>query len=93
VGRTYRFDRYFEADGNPVLLEVLRRERVHVAAGRFDTIVVRPTIRSGGMFGEGGRAEVYMTDDDRRVIVLLKTQMKVGELNMYLKEYTPGGPR
>jgi hypothetical protein len=91
IGRTYRFDYYFEEDGNPVLLQVLRRDRVRVPAGRFDVIVVRPVIRAGGMFGEDGRAEVYLTDDYRRLIVMLRTKMKVGELSMYLKEYDPGG--
>lgn len=92
-GRTYRFERYFEEDGNPVVLEVLRRETVRVPAGRFRTVVVRPTIQTDGLFSEGGRAEVYISDDDRRAIVLLRTTMKVGELNMYLRDYEPGeGP-
>ncbi len=90
VGETYTFHRYFKEDGNPVVLQVLRRETVRVPAGRFRTIVVRPIIRSDGMFGEGGRAEVYLTDDDRRVIVQLKSRLKVGELNMYLSDYAPG---
>lgn len=90
VGRSYRFDRYFEPESNPVVLEILRRETVRVPAGRFQTVVVRPVIRAGGMFGEGGRAEVYITDDDRRIIVLLRTRMRAGRLNMYLKEYEPG---
>jgi len=90
LGRTYRFERYFEDDGNPVILEVLRRQRVRVAAGRFDTIVVRPIIQTDGMFGEGGQAEVYLTGDERRIIVQIKTRMKVGELNMYLREYETG---
>ena len=29
-------------------------------------------------------------NDDRRVIVQIKTRMKVGELNMYLREYVDG---
>ena len=91
VGRTYRFERYFEEEGNPVILEILRQERVRVAAGRFDTIVVRPIIQTDGMFGEGGRAEVYLTGDERRIVVQIKTRMKVGELNMYLREYELGG--
>lgn len=91
-GRTYRFERYFEEEGNPVILEVLRRERVRVPAGRFETVVVRPVIHTDGMFGEGGRAELYLTDDDRRVIVQLKTKMKAGTMNMYLREYEPGRP-
>jgi hypothetical protein len=91
VGRTYEFDRYFEEEGNPVILEVLRRERVRVSAGRFNTVVVHPVIQTEGMFGEGGEAELYITDDDRRVIVQIKTRMRVGELNMYLREYDAGG--
>lgn len=89
-GRTYRFHRYFEPESNPVVLQILRRETVRVPAGRFQTVVVRPVIRTGGIFGQGGRAEVYITDDERRLIVLLRTRTKVGPLNMYLKEYQPG---
>ncbi len=90
VGRTYTFDRYFEVDGNPVILEVLRRERVRVRAGSFDTVVLRPIIQTEGMFGEDGQAEVYVTDDERRLIVQLKTKMKVGELNMFLRDFDLG---
>ena len=89
-GRTFRFERYFEEDGNPVELEVLRRERVRVPAGRFETVVVRPTIRAGGLFGEEGRAEVYLTDDDRRVVVKIESRMKAGRANFLLTDYRAG---
>ncbi|MFQ5680190.1 MAG: DUF3108 domain-containing protein [Gemmatimonadota bacterium] len=90
VGRTYEFARYFQPDGNPVVLEVLRRETVRVPAGRFRTIVVRPVIRTGGLFAEEGRAEVHLSDDERRVVVLLRTRMRAGEMNLYLRKYDPG---
>jgi hypothetical protein len=90
VGRTYEFDTYFQEEKNPVVLEVLRREEIRVPAGRFQTVVVRPIIKAGGMFGEGGEAEVYISDDDRRIIVRLKTWMKVGAGNLYLTRYEPG---
>lgn len=91
VGRTYRFDRLFEEESNPVTIEVLRRETVRVPAGRFETIVVRPTFRSEGMFGEGGEAEVFLTDDDRRLLVKIASTMKVGRIDMLLKEYRGDG--
>lgn len=90
VGETYRFDRFFEADGNPVILEVLRRETVRVPAGRFETVVVRPIVHTDGLFAEEGQAEVYLSDDDRRIIVQIKSRMRLGEINMYLTEYRPG---
>lgn len=92
VGRTYRFERYFEEEGNPVILHVLRRQEVTVPAGTFQTVVVRPVIQTDGLFSEGGEAEVYISDDEERRIVQLKSSMKVGSLNMYLKSYDPGRP-
>jgi hypothetical protein len=77
VGETYTLNQYFRPDRNPVILEVLRREEVTVPAGTFQTIVVRPTIRTSGLFGEGGEAEVYFTDDDRRIMVMMRARMPV----------------
>jgi len=90
VGQRYEFDRYFKESGNPVIIEVLRREEIRVPAGTFQTIVVRPIIQTGGAFGDGGEAELYLTDDDRRLIVRLKTSMAVGSGNLFLTGYEPG---
>lgn len=89
-GETYTVNRYFKQDGNPVVLRVLRRERVKVPAGTFNTVVVRPVIQTDGLFGEGGQAEVYFTDDARRIPVLVKSRVPVvGSLTMLLRSYTP----
>lgn len=91
VGETYTLDRYFKDDGNPVVLKVLRRETVRVPAGTFNTVVVQPIIQTDGLFGEGGQAEVYFTDDDRRIVVQMTSRVPVvGSLNLYLRSYEPG---
>lgn len=91
VGQTYTLDRYFDKAGNPVTIKVLRRDTVTVPAGTFHTIVVQPVIQTKGLFGQGGRAEVYFTDDSRRLVVQVRSHVPVvGSLNMYLKSWTPG---
>ncbi len=90
VGRTYRFERYFKPDRNPVTITVVRRETVTVPAGTFEAIVIQPTIKTPGIFGEGGHAEVWLSDDDRRLVLQVKSQLKIGSLNMYLKSATAG---
>ncbi|MGH7501005.1 MAG: DUF3108 domain-containing protein [Longimicrobiales bacterium] len=90
VGETYTFNRYWKDEGNPVTVKVLRKETVKVPAGEFETIVVRPIIKTRGMFSEGGEAEVYFTDDSRRLIVKLNARMNVGTLKMALQSYSPG---
>lgn len=90
VGRTYEFNRHFEEDGNPVIVEVLRRERIRVPAGTFETIVVRPIIQTDGLFAEDGEAEVFISDDDRRLVVQIKSRMRRGAVNMYLRDFASG---
>ncbi len=92
VGATYTLRRYFKADGNPVVLQVLRRETISVPAGRFRTIVVRPIIQTDGLFSEGGRAEVYFSDDAHRIPVLIRSQGVAlgGDLTMRLRTFRPG---
>jgi Protein of unknown function (DUF3108) len=82
IGETYTFTRYFRPDKNPVI--------VKVDAGTFNTIVLQPIIKSGGLFAEGGEALIWVTDDDRRIMVQLRAKMPVlRTLDLFLKSYTP----
>lgn len=84
VGRTYEYQRYFKAAGNPVRIRVLRRETVTVPAGTFKTVVLQPTFQTKGIFSQNGHAEVWITDDARRVMVQMKSKLSFGSLNLYL---------
>ena len=85
VGETYTFDRYFKETGNPVVIKVLRKEEKKVPAGTFQTIVVQPIIRTKGIFGEGGKAELYFSDDERRALIYMKSSVPVvGSLTLHL---------
>ena len=89
VGRTYEFARYFRPDRNPVRIVVLRREIIKVPAGSFRTIVIQPIIKAKGLFSEGGKAQVWLTDDSARVMVQMKSSLPIGSLNLYLRAYRP----
>ena len=90
VGATYEWNRHFRWEKNPVILKVLRRQKVKVPAGEFETVVVRPIIKAGGIYAEEGEAEVFITDDEWRIPVMLKSKMKIGSLSMELEEYVEG---
>jgi Protein of unknown function (DUF3108) len=92
VGKTYEFSRYFRPDRNPVTIKVLRRERVKVPAGEFDAVVVQPIIKTKGIFSESGRAEIWLSDDDRHIMLQMKSKLSIGSLNLYLKSYRPPAP-
>jgi len=88
VGETLRDDRYFRPDRNPVVLTGLREDTVTVGAGTFATTVVRPTIKTGGIFSENGEAQVWFTNDERRLPVRLETRFSRFSLTLSLESVT-----
>ena len=89
-GEVDTIPRYFKP-GNDVVIRVVGRRTIQTPAGTFATIVVQPTItNAGGLFGQGGNAEVYFTDDAARTLVMLKSHVPVlGSLSLTLRELTP----
>jgi hypothetical protein len=90
VGETRSDDRYFRPDRNPVILTGLRREAVEVEAGVFPTTVVRPTIKTSGIFSEHGEAQVWFSEDAHRYPVLLKSKFARFSLTLELTSVVPG---
>ncbi|HEX7981383.1 MAG TPA: DUF3108 domain-containing protein, partial [Gemmatimonadaceae bacterium] len=86
---TYTIDRYFKAEANPIVLRVVRRESVTVPAGTFQTVVVRPTIKTSGLFGEGGEAELFFSDDAQHTLVQMRSKVPlIGSLSLLLVRQT-----
>jgi hypothetical protein len=93
IGDTFEAFRYFKEDGNPVKIEVLRKDRIEVPAGTFNTIVVRPTIQTTGLFSKDGRAEIHLSDDQNRDVVYMRVEIPViGSMSLHLKEIRRGTP-
>lgn len=88
VGMDTSFNDYFKAKGNPVRLKVLRADTIEVPAGKFAAIVVQPIFASK-LFSEGGHAEVWLSDDENRIMLQMKSKVSFGSLSLYLKSYQP----
>jgi len=73
-------------------LEVIvhERETVEVPAGTFDCYRVEPVILGEGLFQFEGKLTIWLTADERRLPVLMKTKVKVGAIDASLKEFTLG---
>jgi len=92
VGKEYTFHRYFNPASNPVTIKVLRRETVTVPAGTFTTVVLQPTFQTKGIFSKNGEAEVWITDDKRRIMVQMKSKLSFGSLALYLRSHNTTTP-
>jgi len=90
VGETRRDDRYFRPDKNPVVLTGVRQDTITVGAGTFATTVVRPSIRTSGIFSEDGQAHVWFTDDVNRYPVQVKAKFAKFSLTLSLQSVERG---
>lgn len=85
-GQRLEFNRYFRPDRNPVVLEVLQRDTIDVPAGRFATVVIRPTIKGRGILAEASEPRMWLSDDERRIMVQLKSKFSFGTITFRLRK-------
>lgn len=62
------------------------RERIEVPAGKFDCVMVEPVLKSEGVFKSKGSIYVWLSDDARRIPVLVKSKVPVGSISVSLTD-------
>ena len=92
VGDTYTVDKYFNPDANPVVIKVVRKDTINVPAGRFAAIVLQPTIKTNGLFSKNGHAEIWLSDDEHRILLRMDSHFSVIKLGLELRKVTYGTP-
>ncbi|MEZ5065211.1 MAG: DUF3108 domain-containing protein [bacterium] len=92
VGRDVSIDSHSNRKNYPVRVIVHGRETVEVPAGKFDCLVIEPVMAEEGIFTAKGKLTIWVTDDERRMPVLMKTKVLVGSIGASLKRYELGEP-
>ena len=85
-GKRYVYNNYFRPDRNPVVLQVLTRDTIDVPAGRFPTVVIKPILKVKGILAEASDPRMWISDDDRHIMVQLKTKFYFGTITLRLKQ-------
>jgi hypothetical protein len=76
-------------DRNPIRIQVIGREKIKVAGTEYDALIVHPVIKAKGLFSDGGDAKVWISDDDRRIVLQIKAKVPGFTLTLALKNYQP----
>jgi len=87
VGKHLDIDCY--GDGKIYNLRILvhKKERIKVPAGKFNCLVVEPKLKGEGLFKQKGRLVIWLTDDEKRMPVLMKSKALIGSISTRLKKY------
>ncbi|HET6515301.1 MAG TPA: DUF3108 domain-containing protein [Thermodesulfovibrionales bacterium] len=67
-----------------VEIQVISKERIRVPVGQFDTVLIKPLIKSEGIFFRKGDIYIWLTNDEKRIPVRLKTRIKIGSITANL---------
>jgi hypothetical protein len=67
-----------------VEVKVLRREKIKTKLGEFDTVVIKPLMKSEGIFNRKGDVYIWLTDDKKRLPVKLESKVAIGSITATL---------
>lgn len=92
-GDSIFIDNHSDGKIYPLRILVHNRERVSTKAGRFECLVVEPFLKTPALFQQKGRVVVHLTDDHRKIPVLMTSQiyvkgLKVGNIVVELERMT-----
>ena len=73
-----------------VEVQTLGREKVTTPAGKFSTIKVRTFPKYEGVFMNKGEIFIWLTDDKRKIPVLMKSTISIGSIVSTLMKMEPG---
>ena len=90
IGGSIVFDYHADKKSQPLEVRVLGRERIDVPAGKFNCIAIEPVLNAGGIFKSNGRLVIWLTDDERRMPVLMKSKVAIGSISAVLVDARSG---
>jgi len=90
VGTTITIPVHDSGKNWSVEVQILGREKVTTPAGEFATIKVRTFPKYEGVFMNKGEIFVWLTEDRRRIPVLMKSTISIGSLVSTLTKREPG---
>ena len=84
VGKTVSVNVFYGTEAERLDVQVLRREKIKTVLGQVNTIVIKPMVKSKGIFEGKGTVQIWLTDDERRIPVKAQTKVAVGSVTAKL---------
>ncbi len=64
------------------------KETIKVDAGEFNCIIVEPLVQEGGLFKSEGSILIWLSDDEAKIPIRVKTKVVVGAIDADLTSYS-----
>lgn len=90
IGKTMVIEVHDSGKNWSVEVHILAREKVKTPAGEFSTIKVKTYPKYDGVFMNKGEIFIWLTDDSRKVPVLMKSTISIGSIVSTLTDMKMG---
>ena len=68
-------------------VKYLGKETIEVPSGKFDCIIIEPLMKEGGLFKHDGNIIIWLTDDNLKMPVKVRTKIIIGHVEAKLSKY------
>jgi len=91
VGKDVIIDTFASGKLYKVTVEVLKKERLMLKLGTFNTIKVRPKLKHNDVFMNKGDVYIWLTDDEEKIPIQIKSEIVIGSIKAELTKLERGG--
>lgn len=84
VGRSVFINLFDSKKLYSVEIQVIKKETVKTSLGSFDSILIKPIMKSEGIFSRKGDIYIWLSDDEKRIPVMLQSKVAVGSIKATL---------
>jgi len=86
-GDSFHLENFYKDKVYPLDVVYHGKERITVEAGTFDCIMIEPLVVEGGLFKSEGNIILWLTDDELKIPVKVKTKVIIGSIDSELIDY------
>lgn len=87
VGDKFNLQNFYKDKVYPLDVVYKGKETIDVGAGTFDCIIVEPLVQEGGLFKNEGNIIVWLSDDELKIPIKVKTKVLIGSIDAELTGY------
>ena len=86
VGKNYSIPAQAAGYNYNLIVEVIKKERVTIPSGTYDCLLVKPHVRYATVFRNTDDINIWLTDDQRHMPVLVTSKIFIGSVEATLIE-------
>jgi hypothetical protein len=90
VGQVLEVEAVDDMKSYRLAVKVLAREKVKLKSGSFDCFKIQPILLGEGLFKAKGEVFIWLSADERRIPVKMKSKIFIGAISATMTKYTPG---